>query len=83
MLGLLISPNSEIKSYVAVLPFYRKMMKRRTFQACNFKAYHQKWHVFCLGKTGLVLVGQGGVLPNPPSWLRASAFWRITNLLDD
>ena len=79
----IIVPLSEIKSYVVVLPFYIKMMKRRIFQACSFKAYHQKWHVFCLGQTGLVLVGQGGVLPNPSPWLRACAFWRITNLLDD
>ena len=38
----IIVPLSEIKSYVVVLPFYIKMMKRRTLQVCSFKAYHQK-----------------------------------------
>ena len=59
----IIVPLSEIKSYVVVLPFYIKMMKRRTHQACSFKAYYQKRHVFCLGQTELVLVGQGGGSP--------------------
>ena len=34
----IIVPLSEIKSYVVVLPFYIKMMKRRTLQVCSFKA---------------------------------------------
>ena len=38
---------SEIKSYVVVLPFYIKKIKRKTLQ---FKAQHQKRHVFCLGQ---------------------------------
>ena len=37
MLGLLIAPLLEIKSYALVLSFYIKMMKRRTLQACSFK----------------------------------------------
>ena len=53
----IIVPLSEIKSYFVVLPFYIKMMKRRTLQICSFKASHQKRNVFCLGQTGLVLVG--------------------------
>ena len=30
-------------------------------------SYHQKRHVFCLGQTGLVLVGQRESSPTPPS----------------
>ena len=37
MLGLLIVSLCEIKSYVVILFFYIKMMKRRTLQACRSK----------------------------------------------
>ena len=30
-------PLSEIKSYVVVMSFYIKMMKRRTLQACSLR----------------------------------------------
>ena len=61
MLVLLIVPLSEIKSYVVVLSFYIKQMKRRTLQACILR------HAFCLGQNGLVEIGQGGSPPPSPS----------------
>ena len=57
------APLSEIKSYVLVLSFYIKMMKRRTLQACSF------WH-------SIKKVGQGGVLPPFPPCLRACIYHR-------
>ena len=42
MLGLLIAPLSEIKSYAVVLSFYIKMMKRITLQACILRYSFKK-----------------------------------------
>ena len=47
---LLIVPLSEVKSYVVVLSFYIKMMKRRTLQACSLKHDIKKGIIFCLGQ---------------------------------
>ena len=58
--------------------YYIKMMKRRTLQACNFKTQHQKRHVFCLGQTGLVSVGQGGSPPPSPRPPLATRLLTIT-----
>ena len=60
-------PLSEIKSYVMVLSFYIKMIKRRTLQVSNLKHSIKKDMLFSLGKIEIILVGQGGVLlPLPP-----------------
>ena len=65
---LLIVPLSEIKSYVVVLSFYIKMMKRRTFQACSLRHSIKTGMFFVSGKMDLFKSGRGGVLP---PWLRA------------
>ena len=60
-------PLSEIKSYVMVLSFYIKMIKRRTLQVSNLKHSIKKDMLFSLGQIEIILVGQGGVLlPLPP-----------------
>ena len=61
---------SEIKSYVAVLSFYIKMIKWRTLQVSSLKHSIKKDMFFCLGQIEIILVGQGGIplqpLPPPP-----------------
>ena len=63
-------PLSEIKSYVAVLSFYIKMIKRRTLQVSSLKHSIKKDMLFCLGQIEIILVGQRGIplqpLPPPP-----------------
>ena len=72
MLVLLTVPLSEIKSYVLVLPFYIKMMKQRTLQACNSRHSTKKdiaqKNFSVWGKLDLFKPGMGGVLPpsSPP-----------------
>ena len=43
MLGLLIVPLSEIKSYVVVLSFHIKAMKRRILQFRSLKQTYLSW----------------------------------------
>ena len=59
-------PLSEIKSYVVVLSFYIKMIKRRTLQVSSSKHSIKKDMLFSLVQIEIILVGQGGVLPAPP-----------------
>ena len=70
MLMLLTVPLSEIKSYVVVLPFYIKMMKQRTLQACNSRHSTKKSiapkNFSVWGKLGLFKSDRGAVLPPPP-----------------
>ena len=77
MLALLIVLLSEINSYVVVLSFYIKMMKRRTLRACSLR-HRENWTWTCLS-------GAGGSppplpLPPPPTWLRACD---LLNVLSD
>ena len=51
---------SEIKSYVVVLCFYIKKIKRRTLQVSSSKHNIKKDMTFSLGKIEIILVGQGG-----------------------
>ena len=63
-------PLSEIKSYVVVLSFYIKMIKRKTPQVSSSKHSIKKDMLFSLGQIEIILVGQGGSpspLPPPPS----------------
>ena len=43
MLGLLIVPLSEIKSYIVVLSFHIKVMKRRILQVWSLKQTYLSW----------------------------------------
>ena len=65
-------PLSEIKSYVVVLSFYIKMIKRRTLQVSSLKHSIKKDMLFSLGQIEIILVRHGGFLPSspPPPWLR-------------
>ena len=54
---------SEIKSYVVVLSFYIKMIKRRTLQVSSLKHSIKKDMFFCLGQIEIILVAPEGVLP--------------------
>ena len=58
-------PLSEIKSYVVVLSFYIKMIKRRTPQVSCSKHSIKIDMVFSLGQIEIILVGQGES-PLPP-----------------
>ena len=63
-------PLSEIKSYVVVLSFYIKMIKRRTIHVFSLELSIKKDMLFSLGQIEIILVGQGGSpspLPPPPS----------------
>ena len=62
MLVLLIVPLLEIKSYVVVLSFYIKMMKRRTLQDCSLRHSIKKGMFYVKGKLDLFKSGRGGVL---------------------
>ena len=64
-LDLVVVPLSEIKSYVVVLSFYIKMMKRRTLQACSLRHNIKKGMFSVQGKLGLFDSGRGRVLPSP------------------
>ena len=68
MLLLLIVPLSEIKSYVAILSFYIKMMKRRTLQICSLRHSIKKGMFSVQDKLELFKSGMGEY---SPSWLRA------------
>ena len=60
------APLSEIKSYVLVLSFYIKMMKRRTLQACSFWHSIKKVMLSVQGKLDLFKSGRGeSSLPFP------------------
>ena len=61
----LILPLSEDKSFFAILPFYIKMMQRRTLQACSLKHSIKKTCFSVQGKIEIILVGQGGSPPPP------------------
>ena len=65
MLLLLIVPLSEIKSYVAILSFYIKMMKRRTLQICSLRHSIKKGMFSVQGKLDLFKSGMGEY-PLPP-----------------
>ena len=54
-------PLSETKSYVVVLSFYIKMIKRKTLQVSSSKHSIKKDMFFSLGQIEIILVGQGGV----------------------
>ena len=59
MLGLLIVPLSEIKSYVVVLSFYKKMMKQRTLPACSLRYSIKKGMFSVKGKLDLFKLDRG------------------------
>ena len=61
MLDLLIGSLSEIKSYVVVLSFFIKMMKKRTFQACSLKHSIKKGMFYVQGKLNFFKLGRAGV----------------------
>ena len=63
MLLLLIVPLSEIKSYVAILSFYIKMMKRRTLQICSLRHSIKKGMFSVQGKLDLFKSGMGEYPP--------------------
>ena len=63
MLLLLIVPLSEIKSYVAILSFYIKMMKRRTLQICSLRHIIKKGMFSVQGKLDLFKSGMGEYPP--------------------
>ena len=63
-------PLSEIKSYVVVLSFYIKMIKRRTLQVSSLKHSIKKDILFSLGQTEIILVGQVGSPPSPSHPIR-------------
>ena len=71
MLGLLIAPLSEIKSYVEVLSFYIKMMKQRLFRPVVLKHSIKKGMFSVQGKLILFKLGRGESSPRlHPPWLR-------------
>ena len=72
-------PLSEIKSYVVVLSFYIKMIKRITLQVSSSKYCIKKDMPFSLGPTEIILVGKGwyfcplsppGYAPNVTSYFQ-------------
>ena len=71
MLGLLAVPLLEIKSYVVLLSFYIKMMKRRRLQACSLRHGIKNGILSVWGKLDLFKSATGGVLLPSPPWLRA------------
>ena len=62
-----IMPLSEIKSYVVVMSFYIKMMKRRTLQACSLRHSIKKGMLSVQGKLDLFKSGRGGESSHPHS----------------
>ena len=62
-LSCILVPHSEIKSYVVVLSFYIKKIKRRTLQVSSSKHSIKKDMLFSLGQIEIILVGQGGSPP--------------------
>ena len=75
MLGLPIVPLSEIKSYVVVLSFYIKMMKRRTLQACSFKTASKK--ACFLFRANWTYLSRAGEECSPPCYAPALAMFII------
>ena len=67
---LLIVPLSEINSYVVVLSFYIKMMKRSTLQGCSLSHSIKKAMFYVKGKLDLFNLDRRGVLLPSPPWLR-------------
>ena len=54
-----IVPLFEVKSYVVVLSFYTKMIKRRTLSVFSLKHSIRKDMLFSLGQIEIILVGKG------------------------
>ena len=64
---------SEIKTYVVVMSFYMKMMKRRTLQPCSLR-HSIKKACFLFRANWTCLNWAGGRIPPPPPWLCACIF---------
>ena len=70
---------SEIKSYVVVLSFYIKMMRRRISHVNSLKHIIKKSMFSVSGKLDLFMLGRGRgdsapTSPSPPAWLRACLY---------
>ena len=68
---------SEIKSYVVVLSFYIKMMKRRTLQACSLKHIIKK-ACFLFRTNWIYLSRAGGSTPQE----KAMKFFNFKDILN-